>query len=51
MCNLMDVAYSDGNDNVEEVVKKVMANMWKYSQTYSIGSYCLIVFFFYYFAI
>ncbi len=34
----MDVAYSDDSDNVEEIVKKVMADMWKYSQTYSIGS-------------
>jgi len=43
MCKLMDVAYSDSNYNVEEIIKKVMTNMWKYSQTYSIGRffYCL----------
>lgn len=34
----MDVAYSAESDNIEEIVKKVMATMWKYSQTYSIGS-------------
>nr|CAH0103372.1 unnamed protein product [Daphnia galeata] len=38
MCKLMDVAYRDSNYNVEEIIKKVMTNMWKYSQTYSIGN-------------
>lgn len=35
MCNLMAVEFGD---NSEESISQVMKNVWKYSQTYSIGN-------------
>ncbi len=41
MCNLMDISYNIDDDDDAEAINKVMNNMWKYSQTYSIGNIIL----------
>ena len=42
MCDLMNVPFDDETD-IQNAIRDVMKETWKYSQTYSIGRFCCLI--------